>query len=80
VVPINLKTGRKLGGSSNSQKGLPSLYSGGTKPELEVLGFEGIKGYEKLGKEIEEVLRAKLLPVVEWVEEVWGDVLEWKIR
>jgi len=78
VVPINLKTGRNLKGSSNSQKGLPSLYSRGTKPELEVLGVEGIKGYEKLGKEIEEVLRVKLLPVVEWVEEVWEDVLEWE--
>ncbi|GAA5969326.1 hypothetical protein JCM3765_001887 [Sporobolomyces pararoseus] len=76
-VPTNLKTGRDVKGSAAERKrGLPSLYTRSRNAfEMEV---PQIKGYEKLSKEIQGTVQEKLVPVWEWMGEVWADVLEWK--
>ncbi|GAA5999229.1 hypothetical protein JCM5350_002578 [Sporobolomyces pararoseus] len=76
-VPTKLKTGRNVKGSTSDRKrGLPTLYAR-SRNSLEV-EVSQIKGYEKLSKEVQETVIEKLVPVWEWVEEVWADVLGWQ--
>ena len=78
-VPANLKTGRNLTSPRSRDAKLPSLYESDTRNTLaDTVKVQSIKGYERLMDRMDETVKGSLTEVWDWVEEVWGDVLEWK--
>ncbi|GAA5841844.1 hypothetical protein JCM3766R1_005587 [Sporobolomyces carnicolor] len=83
-VPTSLRTGRALiptATSSTTKKRPPSLYTsehdGSHKDRFELSMSRSIKGYEKLDREVLEIMADKFGPTWEWMEHVWSDVLGW---
>jgi len=77
-VPTDLKTGREIASSRSKNAKLPSLYSSTASSTLaDHVSLKPIKGYERLMERIDETVKGRLTEVWDWVEEVWGDVLEW---
>ncbi|GAA6060691.1 hypothetical protein JCM10212_005073 [Sporobolomyces blumeae] len=79
-VPTHLRTGRTPP-STNSARPFSSLADLSTpasrRPTVHV---RPIKGFERLSDRVDRVVQEKLVGVLAWVDEVWGDVLGWESR